>query len=78
VGADDAVDDMAAASDDTRFAVAVAALGQKLRGQSQVAGYGYDDVIALANGAKGEDSFGYRGEFVGLARSAQALDREAR
>ena len=64
------------ASDDTRFAIAVAALGQKLRGQSQLAQYSYKDAIDLANGAKGEDAYGYRAEFVGLARLVGSLDTD--
>ena len=42
--------------------------------------FGYDDVIALAQGAQGEDPFGYRAEFVGLvrlARSAAAMAPQA-
>ena len=34
-----------------------------------------DEVIALATGAKGDDAFGYRAEFVNLARLAKALRR---
>ena len=41
-------------------------------------GFGWDSVITLANGAKGEDEFGYRAEFVQLARLAKtAADQEA-
>ena len=61
------------ASDDTRFAAAVAAFGQKLRGDSQVADYSYDDIIDEANSAKGEDKFGYRAEFIKLVRLAEGL-----
>ena len=64
------------ASADMRFATAVAAIGQKLRGQSQVRGYSYDYAIALATGARGEDAFGYRAEFINLARLAKSLDEE--
>lgn len=31
------------------------------------------EIIALAKGAKGEDAFGYRADFIGLARLAQPL-----
>ena len=31
----------------------------------------YDDVIALAQGAKGSDPFGYRAEFINLVRLAK-------
>jgi Ca-activated chloride channel homolog len=59
-------------SADVRFATAVAAYGQLLRGSPYLGGYGYDDVIALAQGAKGDDPFGYRAEFVNLVRLAKS------
>lgn len=63
-----------AASADQRFSVAVAAFGQKLRGTSQVAGYGYDRISEIAAAARGADTFGYRAEFLSLVRLASALD----
>ena len=63
-----------AASADQRFSVAVAAFGQKLRGTSQVADYGYDRVSEIAAAARGADAFGYRAEFLSLVRLASALD----
>ena len=65
----------AAAPDDQRFAIAVAAFGQKLRGEPQLAGMAYPDIAALANGARGDDPEGYRAEFVKLVRTAEALDK---
>jgi len=59
------------ASSDVRFSIAVAAFAQLLRGEPHVKGFGYDEVIALATGAKGDDPFGYRAEFVTLARLAK-------
>jgi Ca-activated chloride channel family protein len=61
------------ASERLRFAAAVAAFGQYLRGGATLNGFTLADIITLANGAKGEDASGYRAEFVGLARLAQAL-----
>ena len=61
---------------EARWAAAVAAFGQILKGGKYTGAYGYDDVIALAKPARGEDEFGYRAEFlnlVRLARSASAL-----
>ncbi|WP_282606730.1 VWA domain-containing protein [Pelagibius sp. Alg239-R121] len=61
----------------SRFAAAVAAFGQILRGGRYTADFSYDDVIALARSAKGEDRFGYRAEFINLvrlAKSASALE----
>ena len=56
-----------------RFAAAVAGFGQLLRGGRYTGDYDYDDVIALAQGARGEDPFGYRAEFVDLVRLARSL-----
>ncbi|WP_347986627.1 VWA domain-containing protein [Methylomonas sp. AM2-LC] len=56
---------------DARFATAVAAFGQLLRGDPYLQNYSYDDVIALADAAKGDDHFGYRAEFVNLVRMAK-------
>ena len=68
----DAFDSVAAAPQDGRFAAAVAAFGQLLRGGQYTEQFGYDDVIALAQAARGEDPFGYRSEFISLVRLAQA------
>lgn len=56
---------------EARFAASVAAFGQILRGGRYTGDHGYDDVIALANANKGTDEFGYRAEFVNLARLAK-------
>ena len=65
------------AGDDMRFAAAVAAFGQKLRGTTYVGDFGYDEIAALAAGARGDDPFGYRNEFLTLVRLAGAIDRTA-
>ncbi|MBA3447803.1 MAG: von Willebrand factor type A domain-containing protein [Pseudaminobacter sp.] len=65
---------LAAASDDQRFSVAVAAFGQKLRDADQTAKFGYDRIIEIAAAARGADPFGYRSEFLSLVRLASALD----
>ncbi len=62
-----------ATSDDFRFAAAVAAFAQLMRGGTYLGDFSYGDVIALARGAKGEDAFGYRGEFVQLVSLAAAV-----
>lgn len=61
------------ASDDMRFATAVAAVGQKLRGDTQLADFSYEDAIKLATEAKGKDEHGYRAEFIQLVRLADTL-----
>ena len=57
---------------EARFAAAVAAFGQLLRGGKYTSAYGYDDVLALALSARGEDRFGYRTEFASLVRLAES------
>jgi Ca-activated chloride channel family protein len=58
-----------------RFAVAVAAFGQRLRGEQQVSDFSYEQIAALANAARGEDNEGYRAEFVKLVRMAESLNK---
>ncbi len=61
-----------AAPNEARFATAVAAFGQILKGGRYTGTYSYDDVIALAQSAKGKDEFGYRSEFINLVRLAKS------
>ena len=56
-----------------RFAAAVAGFGQLLRGNAALGAFDYDDVLALAAGAREDDAFGYRAEFINLVKTAQAL-----
>jgi Ca-activated chloride channel family protein len=60
------------AAREARFAAAVAAFGQLLRGDRYTGDFDYDDVIALAQANKGEDAFGYRAEFINLVRLAKS------
>jgi Ca-activated chloride channel family protein len=69
----DAVADVAAASTDVRFSVAVAAFGQKLQGVGALQDYAYGSILGLAEAARGTDPFGYRAEFVKLVRLAAGL-----
>ena len=64
---------MAAVPDEQRFAVAVAAFGQKLRAEKEVADFSFGEIATLANGARGADHQGYRAEFVKLVRTAESL-----
>jgi Ca-activated chloride channel family protein len=63
-------------SDNFRFSAAVAGFGQLLRGGKYMEQFDYDDVRRLAGSARGEDRFGYRGEFVSLLSLAQSLSGE--
>jgi len=58
---------------DTQFAAAIAGFGQVLRGSDYLGGWALDNAIALANGAIGDDPFGYRREAVSLMRLARSL-----
>ncbi len=64
-----------AMSEDVRFSIAMAGFGQLLRGGDYLGGWSWDQAIDLANGAKGEDAFGYRAEAVNLMRLAETLER---
>lgn len=70
------------ASEDLRFAAAVAAFAQQLKGATYTGGFSLADSAELARTAKGEDRFGLRSEFVQLVELAQSLhtsaDRERR
>ncbi len=66
-------DALASLSDDVRFAAAVAAFGQKLKGTRYTEAMPWDAVIALAEGARDADPWGYRNGFVRLARLAKSL-----
>ncbi|HEY0335844.1 MAG TPA: YfbK domain-containing protein, partial [Burkholderiales bacterium] len=56
-----------------RFAVAVAAFAQRLRGESALDSFSFGSIADLANGARGVDPEGYRAEFVRLVRMAETL-----
>ncbi len=71
-------DELATAPNATRFATAVAGYGQLLKGSPFIqTDFGYDDVIELGLSARGEDPFGYRSEFIQLARSAKTAAAQA-
>ena len=71
--ATDLEEQLAATSESFRFAAAVAAFGQRLRGGEHLGAFDFADIELLAAGARGQDRSGYRGEFLGLARTAAAL-----
>ena len=70
---DGVVTDLARTSEQFRFAAAVAAFGQQLRGGAQMGTFGYEEIGKLARDARGDDPFGNRGEFVSLVQLAQSL-----
>ena len=71
IGARDVYASIQSAPEATRWAVSVAAFGQMLKRDPRLdAGFGWPQVIDLAQGARGEDPFGLRAEFVQLVRAA--------
>jgi Ca-activated chloride channel family protein len=69
----DAAKPLGESTPEFRFAAAVAAFGQLLRENEQLGSFGYDQVLALAEPAAGDDPQGHRAEFLKLVRNAKAL-----
>ncbi|WP_372943442.1 von Willebrand factor type A domain-containing protein [Shewanella sp.] len=65
------------ASDDLRFAAAVAGFGQLLNHNHYVHDTDYAKLITLAESAMGQDRFGYRHEFVQLLKNAKVLSMQS-
>ncbi len=68
-----AIESAGAGTGDFRFAAAVAAYGQLLRGGKYTEGYTYDQVLALARSGLGADRYGYRRGFLQLVELARGL-----
>jgi Ca-activated chloride channel family protein len=64
---------LASASDDFRFAAAVAAFGMILRDSEHIGDFTLADVSDLAAEGLGGDASGYRSQFVELVRQAASL-----
>ncbi len=67
------IDDINKTSDSFQFSAAVSAFAQKLRGGKYLGKYSYQDISNLAQNSRGQDQFGYRGEFLSLVNLAQSL-----
>ena len=61
------------ASENLRFAAAVAGFGQLLQGGRHTSDWGYADLLQLARQARGIDTHGYRSEMLKLVELAQVL-----
>jgi len=61
------------ASENLRFASAVAAFGMLLRSSEFIGSFGFEDAIKQAKSAKGGDESGYRHDFVKMAERCQLL-----
>lgn len=68
-----ALDEFDQASDDFRFAAAVAGFGQLINHSHYLHDMDYAKVSDIAQAAMGEDNFGYRHEFVQLTKTAGLL-----
>ena len=63
------------ASDDFRFAAAVASFGMLLRNSAHCGDATLESVLELAAAGRRNDPHGYRSEFVDMVRRAQQLCR---
>jgi Ca-activated chloride channel family protein len=61
------------ASDDLRFAAAVAGFGMMLRNSPHKGDLTYDAVLNMSTRSMGKDTSGYRAEFIDLVRKAKTL-----
>ena len=73
----DGYDRIEAAPADIRFAAAVAGFAQLLRGDPYLKAFGYGDVAALAQAARGDDPFGSRAAVVQLVRLSETAQGAA-
>ena len=69
---------LANTSEDYRFASAVAAYAQKLRGGKHLGEYSYQQIEKLAAAARGQDTHGLRSNFLQMVGLTKALDNQAR
>jgi Ca-activated chloride channel family protein len=63
------------ASDNLRWSASVAAFGMLLRDSEYVREYTYDQVVQLAQSARGKDTEGYRAEFINMTKSFGLISR---
>jgi Ca-activated chloride channel family protein len=76
IGQDLVIDDIAKATPDQKFAAAVAAFGQKLKGSNYGETMSWKQITDLANAGRGTDAEGYRAELLQLLGMAAVLDRD--
>ncbi len=67
------VDELDKTSNNYQFSAAVAGFAQLLRGGINLSTMELDNIILLAQQGKGEDTHGYRAEFINMVKLAQAL-----
>ncbi|MDT4968284.1 MAG: Ca-activated chloride channel [Acidobacteriota bacterium] len=72
----DSKGNLSAASENFRFASAVAAFGMLLRDSKYKADASYNKVLELAQASRGSDQQGYRSEFIQLVETARMLSSQ--
>ncbi|HKR01478.1 MAG TPA: VWA domain-containing protein [Pyrinomonadaceae bacterium] len=72
----DAKNKLGAASENFKFASAVAAFGMLLRDSRYKSGASYNKVLELARSSTGADAQGYRAEFIQLVEAARTLSSQ--
>lgn len=65
--------DITRADPEFRFATAVAAWAQWLRGSSLIGDFSDKEILSLARSARGEDKYGHRAEFIRLVELAATM-----
>lgn len=60
---------LAKTSDNFRWSASVAAFGMMLRESEFVKNYNYEQVVQMAQAARGDDKEGYRSEFINMVKS---------
>lgn len=75
IATDTVVNDIGKTGENYRFSAAVAGFGLLLRGAQYSGNFDYAAVKKLAQGARGRDEYGYRGEFIRLVNLAAGLSR---
>lgn len=63
------------ASEDFKFAASVSAFGMILRDSEHKGGATFDTVLELADDGVGDDTHGYRREFISLVKKAKQINR---
>jgi len=74
VNQDAVVPALSQASNDSRFAAAVAAFAQKLQGGKYLQDYSWQSIKELAINAKGKDEKGLRSGFIQLVEMAESIE----
>ena len=64
-------------SNNLRFSASVAMFGMLLRDSEYKGSTSYNNLIEIADNARGKDKEGYRGEFIRLIKTASSLDLKA-